>query len=169
MEQNILPFIPANCFSDVNIDCLNTHERKTLVGLAKVVLEKEFVPGILINNPEETMDFLQLKYMDYEHEVFSAMFLDQRHRLIKHEVLFNGTIDGAAIYVREVVKRALKLNAVAIIFAHNHPSGVCEPSSADAATTKCLKDALGLVDIRVLDHIVVGKEGVVSMVEKGLF
>jgi DNA repair protein RadC len=103
-----------------------------------------------------------------EREVFGCLFLDNRHRLIALEEMFLGTIDGASVHPREVVKRALKLNAAAVILAHNHPSGVAEPSQADELITARIRDALALVDIRVLDHLVVGGTTVTSFAERGL-
>lgn len=101
------------------------------------------------------------------HEVFSCLFLDTRHRLICYEALFRGTIDGAAVYPREIVKQALARNAAAVILGHNHPSGDCEPSEADRSITARVARALALIDVRLLDHIVVGREGHVSMAERG--
>jgi DNA repair protein RadC len=112
-------------------------------------------------------DAIQVRLADLEYEVFACLFLDSRHRLIKFEELFRGTIDGAFVYPREVVKAALACNAAAAIFAHNHPSGVAEPSEADKFTTQRLKQALGLIDIRVLDHFVVG-DAIYSFAEHGL-
>ncbi len=114
------------------------------------------------------MTYLQSLLHDYDHEVFGALFLDNKHRLIAFEELFRGTIDGASVYPREVVKRSLELSAVAVMFVHNHPSGDPEPSLADRRITERLQAALGLVDIRVLDHIVVGTEGCVSMAQRGM-
>jgi DNA repair protein RadC len=111
---------------------------------------------------------LQLVFESYRNEVFAAIFLDNRHRVLGFEELFFGTIDGASVHPRVVVQRALDLNAAAVIFAHNHPSGVAEPSRSDEALTRRLREALGLVDIRVLDHLVVGSEGIVSFAERGL-
>ena len=104
----------------------------------------------------------------YPYEVFSCLFLDNRHRVIEFEELFRGTIDGASVHPREVVQRALYHNAAALILAHNHPSGVAEPSSADRRITQRLKEALALVEIRVLDHFIVGEGQPVSMAELGL-
>lgn len=118
-------------------------------------------------SPTDTRSFLRLKLEALEQEVFAALFLDNRHRLIHYEELFFGTIDRAAVYPREVVKKALKYNAAAVIFAHNHPSGVAEPSEADRSLTLRLREALGFVDIRVLDHIVVGMSEQVSLAERG--
>lgn len=122
----------------------------------------------VLTSPEQTRRYLQSELRHYEHEVFLCLFLDSRHTVLACEKLFSGTIDGASVYPREVVKRALRHNAAALIFAHNHPSGVAEPSQADIRITERLKNALGLVDIRVLDHMVVGDGQVVSLAERGL-
>lgn len=121
-----------------------------------------------LGNPDATRAFLKARLGCYEHEVFACIFLDNRHRLIAFEELFTGTIDGASVYPREVVKRGLHHNAAALIFAHNHPSGVAEPSSADIHITRRLRDALALVDIRTLDHFIVGEAEAVSFAERGL-
>ncbi len=105
---------------------------------------------------------------DRPQEIFCCLFLDTRHRVLAFEELFRGTLDGAAVYPREVVKKALAHNAAAVILAHNHPSGVAEPSRADEALTQRLKDALALVDIQVLDHLVVGDGDITSFAERGL-
>jgi DNA repair protein RadC len=105
---------------------------------------------------------------NYPYEVFACLFLDTRHRVIAYEELFNGTIDGSSVHPREVVRRALHHNCAAVILAHNHPSGVCEPSHADKAITKRLQDALALVDVRVLDHFIVGDASPYSFAETGL-
>jgi DNA repair protein RadC len=122
--------------------------------------------GELLKNPTDTKCYLAARLRDYRHEVFACLFLDTRHRLISYEELFRGTIDGASVYPREVVRRALELNAAAIVLAHNHPSGMAEPSDADRRITRRLQDALGLVDIRVLDHLVVGDQAAVSFAER---
>jgi len=123
--------------------------------------------GDSLTSPQETRQYLTNQLRDYAHEVFAVLFLDQRHRVIEFEEMFRGTVDGASVYPREVVKKALEHNASAVIFAHNHPSGVAEPSQADERITQRLKAALSLVDIRVLDHFVVGDD-VVSFAERGL-
>ncbi|MEH6548625.1 MAG: DNA repair protein RadC [Pseudomonadales bacterium] len=125
-------------------------------------------PAEVMDSPQATRNFFSSHLRHREHEVFSALFLDNQHAVICCEDLFTGTIDGASVYPREVVKRALALNAAAIIFAHNHPSGVAEPSQADIRITRRLQDALQLVDIRVLDHLVVGDGQPVSLAERGL-
>ena len=120
-----------------------------------------------INSSDSVKDYLQLQLRDKKQEVFSCLFLDQKHRLIKYQEVFTGTIDSASVYPREIVKLAMSHNAAAVIFAHNHPSGIAEPSQADERITKSLVDALNLIDVRVLDHFVIGDE-VVSFVERGL-
>lgn len=122
-----------------------------------------------MTSPSATRQFLKLSLSEREEEVFCGIFLDTKHRVIKFEEMFHGTIDSAHVHPRVVVKRALELNAAALIVAHNHPSGVSEPSQADLAITRRLRDALGLVDIRLLDHFIVGEEReVMSFSERGL-
>jgi DNA repair protein RadC len=122
----------------------------------------------LLPNPRSVRDYLAVHYAGMEREVFAVLYLDNRHRLISMEEMFLGTIDGASVHPREVVKRALKLNAAAVILAHNHPSGVAEPSQADEMITVRIRDALAFVDIRTLDHLIVGSGQVVSFAERGL-
>ncbi|MFO1435320.1 MAG: DNA repair protein RadC [Gammaproteobacteria bacterium] len=121
-----------------------------------------------LTSPEATRRFLKLQIQPYDREVFACLFLDNRHRVIAFEPLFFGTIDTASVHPREVLKAALRHNAAALILTHNHPSGVAEPSRADEQLTRRLKDALAVVDIRVLDHIVVGDGEPVSLAERGL-
>src|SRR6185312_7950955 len=111
-----------------------------------------------IGNPTDANDFLRMRLGALSHEEFHILWLDNRHRIIDCQKLFTGTVDGASIYPREVVRAALRVNACAAILAHNHPSGVAEPSAADRAITNELRDALRLVGVRILDHIVVGNE-----------
>ena len=124
-------------------------------------------PDTYITSPSDTRAFLKLKLSEIEHEVFAVLFLDTRHGVIEYKEVFRGTIDGANVHPREIVKEALSLNAAAVIFTHNHPSNIAEPSEADKMITKRLKDALALVDIRVLDHLVIGAD-IVSFAERGL-
>jgi len=124
--------------------------------------------GHALESPDSTRDYLKSVLRDCRHEVFACLFLDTRHRVIAFEKLFRGTIDGATVYPRVVAERALMLGAAALIVAHNHPSGVSEPSLADQAITRRLKEALGLLDIRLLDHFVVGDGNPVSMAARGL-
>ncbi len=121
----------------------------------------------VLSSPDDTRRYLSSRLRDYSQEVFACLFLDSRHRIIRFEELFYGTIDGATVHPREVVKRALSYNAAALIFAHNHPSGVAEPSRADRQLTQRLVDALGLVDVRVLDHLVIGDGETLSFAERG--
>jgi DNA repair protein RadC len=124
--------------------------------------------GPLLDSPRATRDFLIARLRDSPHELFCCLHLDNRHRLIAFEELFRGTIDGASVHPREVVKQALARNAAALILAHNHPSGVAEPSQADELITRRLREALALVDIRVLDHLIVADTGCLSFAERGL-
>ncbi len=122
----------------------------------------------VLTSPDQTRAYLQTRLSDYPYEVFACLFLDNRHRVIEYEELFQGSIDGANVHPREVVRRALLHNAAALILAHNHPSGVAEPSQADLRITQRLKDALSLIDVRVLDHVVVGAGEITSLAERGL-
>ena len=139
-----------------------------LIRAAQRTLSYRFRRGSHMQSPEIVRGYLQVQLGQRDHEVFCMLALDARHRLIEYIELFRGTIDGATVHSREVVKEALKLNAAAVIFAHNHPSGVADPSRADELITQRLKDALGMVDIRVLDHLIVGSDRVSSFAEKGL-
>lgn len=132
------------------------------------ILETNFKRSEAMTNSDLVKQFCQLQIATKLDEHFGCMFLDNQHRLISYETMFTGTIDGAAVYPRVVVRRALEMNAAAVIFTHNHPSGLPKPSEADITITKRLKDSLALIDIRVLDHIIVGCEGTVSMSEQGL-
>jgi DNA repair protein RadC len=122
----------------------------------------------VMSSSELTREYLRARMRHYPHEVFACLYLDNQHRVMRFEELFFGTIDGAAVYPREVVKRCLHHNAAAVIFAHNHPSGVAEPSHADVAITLRLKSALSTIDVRVLDHIIIGSKDVVSLAERGV-
>jgi DNA repair protein RadC len=121
-----------------------------------------------INSPTDSADYLKARLCHLPHEVFACLFLDTRHRVVAYEELFRGTIDGASVYPREVVRACLRHRASAVILAHNHPSGVAEPSRADQEITRVLIDALALMDIRVLDHLVIGQGEPVSMAAMGL-
>jgi DNA repair protein RadC len=143
-----------------------TSELNELLERAAGALAAKYKREGTFTNPTNVKEFLKLKLGAHDREVFAVMFLDNQHQLIEFEELFFGTIDAASIYPREVVKAALNHNAAAVVFAHNHPSGIAEPPQADRRITQRLVDALKLVDIRVLDHIVVG-EDCVSFAEKG--
>ncbi|MBZ5875240.1 RadC family protein [Chromohalobacter israelensis] len=138
-----------------------------LLSIAKGMARRRLSRGRKISQPALAFEYLQVLMQDYEHEVFSAVFLDSQHRVIRFEELFRGTIDSASVYPREVVKQALACNAAAVILVHNHPSGDPEPSDTDRRITQRLKEALGLMEIRVIDHIVVGSEGCESFAELG--
>lgn len=120
-----------------------------------------------LESPQQVRDYLKARLRHEPHEIFGCLFLDTRHRVLAFEALFHGTIDGASVYPRQVVKRALAHNAAAVILTHNHPSGIAEPSQADRLLTTRLKDALALVDVRVLDHFIVGDGKPLSMAEYG--
>jgi len=136
--------------------------------LAKRALMEDVRRDTVLNSPDTVRHYLRLRLGHLPHEVFLALFLDAQNRLIAPEELFRGTLTQTSVYPREVVKRALALNAAAVVFAHNHPSGVAEPSRADEMLTRALKDALQLVDVRVLDHLIVAHGDIVSFVERGL-
>lgn len=138
-----------------------------IVRRALEIVAARMARGQMISSPADTKNFLRLNLADRERESFCVLFLDTRHRVISFEELFHGTIDGASVFPRVVVQRALCHNAADVILAHNHPSGVPEPSAADIAITARLREALALIDVRVLDHIVVGAEGAVSLAERG--
>jgi DNA repair protein RadC len=139
-----------------------------IVEKARDILEARVLRTDALTNPEAVSQYLVAQFAGLEHEVFACLFLDNRHRVIRYEELFRGTIDGCSVHTREVVKSTLHANAAAVICAHNHPSGVPEPSRADIQLTKRLVDALALVDVRVLDHIIVGGVETVSFAERGL-
>jgi len=138
-----------------------------IIHMANRLTRKRYKRGRSFTDPTATRQFLQHTLAHLEHEVFSVIYLDNRHRLLAFEELFRGTINGASVYPREVVKCALSHNAAAVILAHNHPSGVAEPSECDRALTKKIRDAMALVDVRVLDHVVIGGTESVSFAERG--
>ena len=131
-------------------------------------MEEKLTPGRAIGSPRDSQDFLLARLRDRPHEVFCCIFLDNRHRVLAFEELFRGTIDNTTVYPREVVQQALRRNAAAVILAHNHPSGVAEPSDADRLITRRIRDALDLVDVRLLDHFVIGDGTCVSFAGRGL-
>jgi DNA repair protein RadC len=143
-------------------------EVAAVIELARRSLAQELVQRPLFDAPGKVKDYLQLQLAQRDHEVFAVLFLDAQNRLIRCEEMFRGTLTQTSVYPREVLKRALDLQAAAVILAHNHPSGAAEPSRADEFLTQTLKSALQLVDVRVLDHLVVGRAGVVSFAERGL-
>ena len=136
--------------------------------ISQRLLREDISGRDVLTSSAATRDYLRAKFGRCEQEIFSCLFLSNQHHVLKLEELFKGTIDGAAVYPREVVKRSLQCNAAAVIFAHNHPSGVAEPSQADIAITRKLIQALQTIDVRVLDHLVIGSNEVVSFAERGL-
>lgn len=141
---------------------------QAVLEISRRYLEAELIKGDAITSPKAANKFLKMKLRDLPHEVFALLLLDNQNRVIHYEELFRGTIDGASVYPREVVKLVLEHNAAAVILAHNHPSGLAEPSEADEILTKKLQRALESVDIRVLDHLVIGEGKPVSFAARGL-
>jgi DNA repair protein RadC len=147
---------------------LSVDEARVLANARAILLRLAGASGVSLNAPSATREYLKTMLAPEERELFIVLALDNRHRLIASDILFAGTIDGASVHPREVVKCALRHNAAAVIFAHNHPSGVAEASQADELITRRLRDALALVDIRTLDHLVVGAGQTLSFAERGL-
>lgn len=131
-------------------------------------LAEDMDRGPALESPQAVRDFLKARLRHEPHEVFACLFMDNRHRMLEFEVLFHGSIDSASVYPRQIVKRALAHNAAALILAHNHPSGICEPSHSDRLLTRRISDALALIDVRVLDHFIVGDGEPQSMAELGM-
>lgn len=141
---------------------------QAVLELSKRYLDETIKRQSALSCPDDTRQYFKSQLRDRSYEVFAAVFLDNRHQVIHFEELFRGTIDGASVYPREVVKKALEHNAAALIVAHNHPSGIAEPSQSDERITERLKQALGLVDIRLLDHLIIGDGEIVSLAERGV-
>ena len=139
-----------------------------ILRVAETLLEEKLTRGgQALSSPRDSARFLKAKLAGYPYEVFACLFLDNRHRVLAFEEMFRGTIDGASVHPREVVRSCIKHNAAAVIFAHNHPSGVSEPSAADRAITLRLREALELIDVRVLDHFVIGAGEPTSLAQRG--
>ncbi|MGI1672022.1 MAG: DNA repair protein RadC [Neptuniibacter sp.] len=145
-----------------------TIEERSALEKAAQIIESKITYNAVFSSPKDVSQYCQYNLLHYEHEVFFVLFLNHKHQLITACEMFRGSISGASIYPREVVKEALLQNASAVILAHNHPSGDPEPSQADITITNRLCEALSLMDIRVLDHLVVGNQGSVSLAERGL-
>lgn len=141
---------------------------QAVLEMSRRALRESFNRGVTLSTPQSVRDYLRLKLQGRAHEVFVAVFLDAQNRVLSVEELFRGTLTQTSVFPREIVKRALHHNAAAIIFAHNHPSGVSEPSRADEALTQTLKHTLALVDVKVLDHFVIGADSAMSFAERGL-
>jgi len=142
-------------------------QMQAVVEMSRRYLEEKMQRGEAMNNVADVKNYLKSRLQQYPFEVFSCLFLDNKHRVIAYEELFRGTIDSASVHPREVVRRVLAQNAAAIVLAHNHPSGIAEPSQSDKLITQKLKQALELIDVRVLDHFIVGDD-VISFAERGL-
>jgi DNA repair protein RadC len=160
--------------ADINRFCSGRglgHARFALLQAALEIARRHFAENLTrdncLTNPTQTVQYLRSRLRDHDYEVFACLMLDNRNRVIAFREMFRGTIDGASVYPREVVKQALADNAAAVILAHNHPSGISEPSQADIRITERLRKALALVDIRVLDHVIVGDE-TTCLSEQGL-
>ena len=138
-----------------------------ILSAARTTLNRRFRRGKALTSPNHSKDYLQVQLGPLEHEVFAILWLDNRNQILEFETLFRGTIDGASVHPREVVKAALQHGAAACILAHNHPSGISDPSEADKRITTRLRDALSLIEVRVLDHVIIGQT-CTSLAELGL-
>lgn len=145
-----------------------TEEEDALIAEAFAIIDQRLKPGEGVSDPDVAGALFQRKLRGLPHEVFACLFLDTRHRVLAYEELFRGNLDGSEVHPREIVKRCLAHNAASVIFGHNHPSGNPEPSAADRAVTARLKQALALVEVRVLDHFVIGEGAPTSMARKGM-
>jgi len=164
----LLSAAPRDCLDAPGIGVAGYCRLQAALELARRHYAEAMRAGPPLHSPGATREFLIARLRDSPHELFCCLHLDNRHRLIAFEELFRGTIDGASVHPREVVKQALAHNAAAVILAHNHPSGIAEPSHADELITRRLREALQLVDIRVLDHLIVADNGCLSFAERGL-
>ncbi|TVQ85908.1 MAG: DNA repair protein RadC [Chromatiaceae bacterium] len=162
MKQRSFPF------ADGRFEELALSEKEIVEKAIRCLEQRYLVSRKMLSSPREVEDFLRLHLTGLKYEVFACLFLDNRHRVITYQELFRGTIDGASVHPREVVREAMRFNAAAVIFAHNHPSGVAEPSQSDLRITARLKDALELVEVRVLDHFIIGEGIATSFAERGL-
>ena len=163
--------VNSSCIAEDNVSYLTGRQQLAIdagMEISRRIAYDSIQGREVLASPEQVRHFLALHMAHLEHEVFAAIFLDNRHRVIQYREMFNGTIDSAAVYPREVVKQCLACNAAAILFCHGHPSGVAEPSDTDVRLTRKLTDALALIDVRVLDHIVIGKGEMTSLAERGL-
>ena len=162
---------------DMSVSDMQKHKGLGLAGIAMIkaimelghrYLRASVDRGDVMDCPDTTRQYINMQLRGHQHEVFACLFLDNQHRIIRFEKMFNGTINSANVHAREIVKRALQLNAAAVIFAHNHPSGTAEPSRADETLTNHLTGALKIIDVRVLDHIIIGDHECSSFAEQGL-
>jgi DNA repair protein RadC len=149
-------------------EALESQDAKLVIEAALALLEQRARYGSALTSPSAVRDYLRLSINSREHEVFVCVWLDAQHRVIKFEEMFRGTLAQTSVYPREVLKAALANNAAAVIFAHNHPSGVAQPSMADEMLTRDLREALNLVDVKVLDHFIVAGSQAISFAQRGL-
>lgn len=171
MQAGSLGALLGRADRDIRVAGLGPAKRARITAaleLARRSLAEQLTEQPSLRNPLESGDYLRARLRDLPYEVFACLYLDNRNRVLAFEELFRGTVDGASVHPREVVRACLKHNAAAVIFAHNHPSGVAEPSSADQAVTRELGQALRLVGVRVLDHLVIGDAEPVSMAARGM-
>ncbi|PLX62182.1 DNA repair protein RadC [Sedimenticola selenatireducens] len=164
---NLLAADRASFCSSHGLGSAKFAQLQAVLEMGRRHLREQIHRADVLTSPQQTRDYLRARLAGYPYEVFACLFLDNRHRVIEYEELFRGTIDGASVHPREVVRQSLSHNAAALILAHNHPSGVAEPSQADRAITRRLKSALELVDIRLLDHIIIGSGEICSLAELG--
>lgn len=166
--RGLLQADPGTLVTEPGIGNAKAATIRALPELARRYYASSLKPGETIRSPADTETYLQARLRHLGHELFCCLYLDNRHRILRFDEMFRGTIDGTSVYPREVVKEALAINAAAVILAHNHPSGVAEPSQADERITRRLKSALELVDIRLLDHLIIGDGRATSMASRGL-
>ena len=160
-DRNVFDLVPG-------LGAAKYAQVQAVLEMSRRALRETIDRGTALSSPQAVRDYLRLKLHGKGHEVFVAVFLDAQNRVLAVEDLFRGTLTQTSVFPREIVKRALHFNAAAVIFAHNHPSGVAEPSRADEALTQTLKHTLALVDVKVLDHFVVGGDSAMSFAERGL-
>ena len=168
MSTTSIAPVPPNRFAGLRLEQLSLDEQEAVIALALAALESRHRPGVPVTSPADTRRYFALRSMDYKNEAFGVIYLDNRHRVLADEILFRGSLAAATVHPRVVVQRTLEVNAAAVIFWHNHPSGLAEPSASDVAITRSLRGLLDLVEVRVLDHVVVGAEQTVSFAERGL-
>lgn len=146
---------------------MSREEDDACIEQARQILKRRVRKGTVLSSPNQVREYLKHEYGNLEHEIFWVLYLDSQHKILAKEPMFRGTIDGSVVYPREIVKACVQHNAGAVIFAHNHPSGLCEPSSADRRITERLTNALALIDVRVLDHFITGDGESYSFAEAG--
>jgi len=168
-NSNAVLKLPTNRISELPFSSLNCEEKDFLIENALSILADKHMKGSdILCSPRDTHAFLRIQLAEQRNEVFGVLFLDNKHRLISNEILFNGTIDGTSVYPRVIAMHCLDKNSAAIVIYHNHPSGDCKPSRADKSITSRIKESLALLDVRLLDHIIVSSSESFSFAEQGL-